>query len=157
MGLNEPSKTASLVRFDGSRIIKFQISMNFPPNALFGFVADRRDGREPRMLGRSTRSIARVVAGHAVSFEHRTAPGKITTTMMSAPMTTTTTTQVAMMQKIFGRRNVSSRGGKMARAARATSRSDDAKEMKGDGSAAAKVRMGGSDDRSSNRLARDLF
>jgi hypothetical protein len=156
VGLNEPSKTASLVRFDGSRIIKFQISMNFPPNAMFGFVADRRDGREPRMLGRSTRSIARVVAGHAVSFEHRTAPGKITTTMMSAPMTTTTT-QVAMMQKIFGRRNVSSRGGKMARAARATSRSDDAKEMKGDGSAAAKVRMRGSDDRSSNRLARDLF
>lgn len=101
------------------------------------------------MLGRSTRSIARVVAGNAVkSFEQRTAPGKLTTatttTMMSAP---TTTANVAMMQKIFGRRNVSSRGGKMARAARATSRMDDAKEMKGDGSAAAKVRAGGSDDR----------
>jgi hypothetical protein len=104
------------------------------------------------MLGRSTRSIARVVAGHAVkSFEQRIAPGKLTTTMMSAPTTTTTTTNVAMMQKIFGRRNVSSRGGKMARAARATSRADDAKEMKGDGSAAAKVRKAfvGSDDRSS--------
>lgn len=65
--------------------------------------------------------------------------------MMSAP----TTTNVAMMQKIFGRRNVSSRGGQMARAARATSRADDAKEMKGDGSAAAKVRKAfvGSDGR----------
>ena len=100
-----------------------------------------RTGTEPRMLGRSTRSIARVVAGHAVKrFEQRTAPpGQMTTMtmMMSAP-----TTNVATMQKIFGRRNVSSRGGQMARAARATSRADDAKEMKGDGSAAAKVRKG---------------
>jgi len=108
------------------------------------------------MLGRSTRSIARVVAGHAVKrFEQRTAPpGQMTTTMMSAP-----TTNVATMQKIFGRRNVSSRGGQMARAARATSRADDAKEMKGDGSAAAKVRNSfvGSDDRSIDRLELGLF
>lgn len=105
------------------------------------------------MLGRSTRSIARVVAGHAVkSFEQRSAPGQLTTTTMMSATTTTTTTNVAMMQKIFGRRNVSSRGGKLARAARATSRADDAKEMKGDGSAAAKVRNAfvGSDDGSSD-------
>jgi len=47
----------------------------------------------------------------------------------------------------------------MARAARATSRADDAKEMKGDGSAAAKVRNSfvGSDDRSIDRLELGLF
>jgi hypothetical protein len=139
---------------------KIASELNFPAKCIvclslvffcFRRCRSERTGREPRMLGRSTRSIARVVAGHAVkSFEQRIAPGKLTTTMMSAP-TTTTTTNVAMMQKIFGRRNVSSRGGKMARAARATSRADDAKEMKGDGSAAAKVRKAfvGSDDRSS--------
>ena len=136
---------------------KIASELNFPAKCIVCLVLvffcfrrrSERTGREPRMLGRSTRSIARVVAGHAVkSFEQRIAPGKLTTTMMSAP---TTTTNVAMMQKIFGRRNVSSRGGKMARAARATSRADDAKEMKGDGSAAAKVRKAfvGSDDRSS--------